>query len=73
MSDTTQKPAIGGQVQGNQTVPATPATPVAPIVPVRPVVEEPGIEESIPTQTSSAEELEGESFEDIDNTDSAQV
>ena len=65
MDDNTQKPMNDDQVQGDQTTPAVPVTPVAPATPV---VEEPGIEELLPSQAAPADSEEEESFEDIDNT-----
>ncbi|MFH1899606.1 MAG: hypothetical protein ABIJ82_04035 [Patescibacteria group bacterium] len=76
MDDNTQKTIVDDQVQGDpsQGDQAAPATPVAPAAPVSPAVEEPGVEGAVPTQVSpDGETEEEESFEDSDNTDTAQT
>lgn len=66
MYNNTQMPKTDGQIQGDRTVPATPAKSTTPVTPVKPV-EEPGIEESVPTEAAPAgEPEEEESFEDSD-------
>lgn len=74
MDDNTQTPLTDDQVQGDQAIPATPATPATPAVPVKPVVEEPGVEESVPAPASSdGEPEEEESFEDTGTADTTQA